>query len=146
MVDRITGVLERADDLAIQILIILDDEKTHRLPSSLLHLGHFAGGSIDYHMDHPAVLLQHADNVNESLAVAAQGGAQQIAPRNGPPRRPDGDSRRNNPIPGCDLSHLLGRQAGLRHDRTLGPRGAKKPHQGDADPQGAHDWTLALLE
>jgi hypothetical protein len=133
MVHRIARVLEGGDDLTIEVLIVLDDEKTHGLSTSLLDRGHFPGGPVDHHMHHPAVLTQDADNVEVNLAVAAEHGAQHVGPRDGPPGGPDRKGRSDHLVAGYDNLHLALRETGPRGNPEIGPAIADKPQQRHAE-------------
>ena len=79
-VDRVARMLQRGDDLAVEVLVVLDDEQAHGRSAPYWTAPTLPEGPSIIDMHDSAVLAQDADHIQVNVAVAAQHGAQHVRP------------------------------------------------------------------
>jgi hypothetical protein len=134
LVDGVARMLEGGDDLAIEVFVVLDDEKTHAIRPQLLHGFDLAGGRVDRDVHETAVPAKSHDDVEKIRLDPAQIGPDDLRPGNRPPGRDDGHRRRHDLVVGDRLPHFARFEAVERPGNPLGARNAEAPEEGCSDP------------
>jgi hypothetical protein len=139
-------LLERGDDLAVEVFVVLDDEKAHATESCLVDRFDLARDGVDRDVHEAAIAAKGHDDVEKMVLHAAKVGPNDVGARDRVAGCNDGHRRRHDLLFRHGLAHLAWIEAVQGTRRAIGAREAEGPEKGRSDPRRTHDGTLPRVD